>query len=75
MFHGPGIEEEDLSLFKSFPLGEARRLEFRGEFFNAFNHPSFDNPSGDITAPGAFGKSTGTSTNPRTIQLVGKFFF
>jgi hypothetical protein len=74
-WHGPGIEEEDLSLFKSFPLGETRRLEFRGEFFNAFNHPSFANPSGDISAPGAFGKSTATTTNPRVLQLVGKFYF
>jgi len=74
-WHGPGIEQEDLSVFKSFPLGEERRLEFRAEFFNAFNHPSFANPAGDISAPGAFGKSTATTTNPRQIQLVGKFFF
>lgn len=74
-WHGPGIEEEDLSLFKSFPLGEARKLEFRAEFFNAFNHPSFANPAADVTAPGAFGKSTATTTNPRQIQFVGKFYF
>jgi len=74
-WHGPGIEQEDLSLFKSFPLGEARKLEFRAEFFNAFNHPSFANPSASISAPGAFGKSTATTTSPRQIQLVGKFYF
>jgi Carboxypeptidase regulatory-like domain len=74
-WHGPGIEQEDLSLFKSFPLGEARRFEFRAEFFNAFNHPSFANPAADISAPGAFGKSTATTTNPRQLQLVGKFYF
>lgn len=75
MFHGPGIEQEDLSLFKSFPMGESRNLEFRAEFFNAFNHPSFANPSADITEPAAFGKSTATTTNPREIQFVGKFRF
>ena len=74
-WHGPGINDTDLSLFKSFPLGEERRLEFRGEFFNAFNHPSFANPAANISAPGAFGKSTATTSNPRQIQLVGKFFF
>ncbi len=74
-FHGPGIEETDLSLFKSFPLGEARRLEFRAEFFNAFNHPSFANPAASIAAPGGFGKSTATTINPRNLQLAGKFFF
>ena len=74
-WHGPGIEETDLSLFKSFSLGEARKLEFRAEFFNAFNHPSFANPSANISEPGAFGKSTATTTNPRQIQFVGKFYF
>ncbi|MGA9465952.1 MAG: TonB-dependent receptor [Terracidiphilus sp.] len=74
-FHGPGAEQEDLSLFKSFPLGDVRKIEFRAEFFSAFNHPSFANPAADISAPGAFGKSTATTTNPREIQFVGKFFF
>ncbi len=75
-FHGPGLNESDISLFKSFPLwGEGRRFEFRTEFFNAFNHPSFQNPASNISAPGAFGKSTATTTNPREIQFAGKIFF
>lgn len=73
--HGPGLEQADLALFKSFSLGDMRKFEFRAEFFNAFNHPSFANPSGDITAPGAFGKSTGTTTDPREIQVAAKIFF
>jgi hypothetical protein len=73
--HGPGVEQADLALFKSFPLGGVRRFDFRAEFFNAFNHPSFANPSGDITAPGAFGKSTATTTDPREIQVAGKIYF
>ncbi|HEX4021520.1 MAG TPA: TonB-dependent receptor [Acidobacteriaceae bacterium] len=74
-YHGPGLNESDLSLFKSFPLMGERRLEFRAEFFNAFNHPSFQNPYATIPAPGAFGKSTGTTTNPREIQFAGKLYF
>jgi hypothetical protein len=74
--HGPGIEQEDLALFKSFPLGGTRKFQFRAEFFNAFNHPSFANPGADIsTGASGFGRSTATTTNPREIQLVGKFFF
>src|SRR5206468_8314143 len=42
MFHGPGIQNVDLSLFKSFAFTETRRIEFRGEFFNAFNHANFN---------------------------------
>lgn len=74
-FHGPGIKYADLSLFKQFPLGGSRRLQFRTEFFDAFNHPNFTNPSASVNNPGAFGKSFGTSTSPRIIQFAGKFFF
>jgi hypothetical protein len=75
VIHGPGIEQADISLFKGVSLGGTRKFQFRVEFFNAFNHPSFANPSGDITSPGSFGKSWGTTTDPREIQLAGKFFF
>jgi len=75
MFHGPGIENVDLSLFKSFPIWGERRIELRGEFFNVFNHANFANPSANIAIPGAFGKVTSTVGNPREIQLAGKFYF
>jgi hypothetical protein len=42
LFRGPGINNWDLSLFKTIPLGSERRtLQFRGEFYNAFNHTQF----------------------------------
>jgi hypothetical protein len=74
-FHGPGIKETNLSLFKNFPMGEARRLQLRADFFDAFNHPNFDYPAASVSDTGDFGESTSTSTNPRTIEFVGKFFF
>jgi hypothetical protein len=42
-FVGPGVENFDISLFKNFPLGsnEARRLQFRFETYNTFNHAQF----------------------------------
>ncbi len=42
-FVGPGIENFDISLFKDFQIGgdEARRLQFRLETYNTFNHPQF----------------------------------
>jgi hypothetical protein len=36
-----GTNNFDLNLSKSFPVGEKRRLEFRWEALNAFNHPQF----------------------------------
>lgn len=42
VLRGPGINNWDLSLTRSFPLGgEARKLLFRAEFYNAFNHTQF----------------------------------
>ncbi len=86
MFHGPGISDADLSLFKQFRFTERFRLQFRAEFFNAFNHPNFANPSANINSPGSFGKVTNTlnpilGTNsggpgdPREIQLALKLYF
>jgi hypothetical protein len=42
---GPYFMDHDVTVFKSFPLGEGRNLEFRMGAFNVFNHPlvSFNN--------------------------------
>ncbi|MGH9682907.1 MAG: carboxypeptidase regulatory-like domain-containing protein [Candidatus Acidiferrales bacterium] len=46
---GPAQQDFDISIIKVTPLGhsEARNLEFRAEFYNAFNTPSFSNPVND----------------------------
>ncbi len=47
---GPGIDVADGSLSKSFPVwGERRRVTFRLEMFNAFNHPNYALPDLDIS--------------------------
>jgi hypothetical protein len=85
-FHGPGIQETDLSVFKHIPITERVNMQFRAEFFNAFNHPNFANPSANIAFPGSFGKVTNTLSpilgtgsggpgDPREIQLALKLFF
>jgi hypothetical protein len=85
-FHGPGLQMWDLSLFKQFKFTERWRLQFRAEFFNAFNHPNFGNPSSNISSPGGFGKVSNTLApilgndsggpgDPREIQLALKLYF
>jgi hypothetical protein len=76
-FHGPGLENVDLSLFKQFFFTERFKLEFRSEFFNSFNHPNFTNPSSSIAASaiGSFGKVFNTVTDPREIQFALKLYF
>jgi hypothetical protein len=41
--YGPGLNNWDISLFKNFRLGnsETRRLQFRFETYNTFNHTQF----------------------------------
>ena len=77
LFHGPGLENVDLSLFKHFPITERFNFELRGEFFNAFNHANFTNPSSGYSPSslGSFGKVFGTVTDPREIQLALKLYF
>lgn len=38
---GPGLNDWDISLQKSFTVKERLRFEFRADAFNAFNHPQF----------------------------------
>jgi hypothetical protein len=71
---GPGVVNFDLSLFKRFPFGEIRSIEFRAEFFNAFNNPHFGNPT-NSRASGDFGRITGTILTPREIQLGLRLLF
>jgi len=72
-FHGPGNATWDLGLLKDLPLTEAKKLEFRVEFFNIFNHANFGTPQGDIINS-SFGFST-SAGDPRIGQLAIKFDF
>ncbi len=77
IFTGPGQNNWDIAVLKHFPVRwprEASSLEFRAEFFNAFNHTQFSDPDsnyGDST----FGQISSTSVNPRLIQFALKFSF
>ena len=43
-----GVNNFDLSVSKSFEIGENRRLEFRWDALNVLNHPSVHSDSGQI---------------------------
>jgi hypothetical protein len=70
---GPGINNWDLSLTKKTNFGENKSVEFRAEFFNAFNHAQFLNPGYDGFS-GNFAEIT-TDRGPRLIQFGLKFYF
>jgi hypothetical protein len=72
---GPDQANYDISIAKRFPLRwEGMNLEFRSEFFNAFNHPQFANPTIDASS-GTEGVISSTSVSPRVIQFALKFSF
>jgi hypothetical protein len=77
-FHGPGINNWNLSLLKDLKLTESKSLEFRGEFFNVFNHAQFYGPfvvDGNINdGPGSFGR-VNNAADPRIGQVGIKFLF
>jgi hypothetical protein len=38
-FRGPGAWNQDLSIFKTIPIGERFKVRITGDFFNVLNHP------------------------------------
>ncbi len=76
ILEGPGEKSADLSIHKFFALTESTKLEFRTEFFNAFNHAVFAQPDPFVTdGPGAAGVITSTVIPQRQIQLALKLQF
>ncbi len=76
-FRGPHQANFDMSLSKSTRVGglnEVASLQFRVEFFNAFNHPQFATP-GTSVGSGSFGRIGATSVAPRLIQFGLKYTF
>jgi hypothetical protein len=65
-FHGPGINNWDFALLKDTHITERFDLQFRGEFFNLFNHTQFLTPSGitgfsgGVATSASFGQVSGT---------------
>jgi Carboxypeptidase regulatory-like domain len=72
---GPGQVNYDFSLLKITNITERQTVQFRAEFFNAFNHPQFGNPVTNQQTPATFGIIQGTSTNARVIQFALKYIF
>ena len=79
---GPGVNNWDIAISKTFPLwNENRNLRFRAEFFNAWNHTQFSaidatamfNPAGQQVNP-TFGAFT-AARSPRIIQLSARIAF
>jgi hypothetical protein len=80
---GPGLFALNLSLFKTFKVGDRFAAEFRAETFNFTNTPQFSNPQGNLTnstygfVTGTVGSGTGVNGTGggRALQLGVKVGF
>jgi Carboxypeptidase regulatory-like domain len=66
-FNGPGTRNWDLMLGKNFRT-ERLNVQFRTEFYNAFNHPSLGQPNRFVDTK-SFGTITTTLLQNRQIQF------
>jgi hypothetical protein len=74
---GPGIQDWTVAFHKNTPVTEGTHMEFRAEFFNAFNHTQFLNPCGNTAScndGSTYGKVS-QARNPRLVQLALKYVF
>jgi hypothetical protein len=78
---GPGINNWDISLIKDTSITERQRIEFRAEFFNAFNHAQFSNPDNNgfsstfAQLTSTRGHDSDTTSGARIIQFGIKYYF
>jgi hypothetical protein len=70
----PGYQDWDIAIQKYWRFGgETKRLQFRAEMYNAFNHPNFYAPNQNFEDPN-FGKISNTLA-PRDVQIGAKFYW
>jgi outer membrane receptor protein involved in Fe transport len=86
ILRGPRFFDADLAAVKNAKITERLSMEFRAEFFNAFNNVNFGKPDNNLADVGTtYGQITGlagaSSSNtygtaqPRIVQFAVKFSF
>jgi Carboxypeptidase regulatory-like domain len=70
----PGLSNSDLAVLRHFNVADKADVEFRSEFFDAFNTPYFAPPGNNIASPPTLGKVT-QANDGRNIQFALKILF
>jgi len=69
----PGLVNLDFAVFKNFPIGERKEIQFRWESYNFTNTPAFNPPTLEISS-GNFGRITSAGLG-REMQFGLRFQF
>jgi hypothetical protein len=78
ILNGPGSVYTNLSLIKNWSLRERKRIQFRYEVFNIFNHPNFLLPNrffNETSAGIISGVQASGGGGPRIMQFVLRYEF
>lgn len=86
ILRGPGFLNINQNVSRTFGLGEKFKLQFLGEAFNLFNHPSFANPGSTFNAPtlnadgsvrsyNGYSTISATVSSARQLQVGAKITF
>lgn len=72
--YGPGIQDWNMALLKTFPFTERAGAQFRAEAYDFINHANLNGPNENPTS-GQFGMITGKSGLARNLQLTLRFYW
>ena len=72
--YGPGFQDWNVSLFKTFAINERTGFQFRAEAYDFINHPNLSAPNFNPTSS-QFGMITSKTGLVRQLQLSLRFYF
>ncbi|MSV29225.1 MAG: hypothetical protein EXQ52_10880 [Bryobacterales bacterium] len=74
ILRGPRFFNTDFGLVKNTRVTERATVQFRAEFFNAFNNVNFNLPNSNLSGGAQLGRIT-SALDPRIMQFGLKFLF
>jgi hypothetical protein len=77
VLEGPGYNNQNISIAKTFLITERIRFTLTGSASDAFNHPNFQKPASNISVPGTVGVVSGLidGAGSRQVELRGRIDF
>ena len=77
ILEGPGYNNQNISIAKTFAITERFRFTFTASASDAFNHPNFYLPAANISVPGSVGvvSSMVDGAASRQVELRGRLEF